>query len=70
MQTLRLEVNNVKCNGCARVIQSGLSALAGVASVEVDLSRGTVTLTGDPLPNDKIVAALGAMGYPVKAPTN
>jgi copper chaperone CopZ len=70
MQTLRLEVTNVKCNGCVSAIKSGLGKVAGVTSVEVDLDHGIVDVSGDPLSREEIVGTLSKLGYPAKAPAS
>ena len=70
MQTLRLEVDNIKCNGCVNSIKSGLGALEGVDNVEVNLEQGIVDVSGNLLSRDDVVAFLNKLGYPVKAPTS
>jgi len=39
--------------------------VAGVEAVEVDLDAKTVTVTGEPLDEQAIVAAIGEAGYEV-----
>ncbi len=70
MPTLRLEVDNVKCSGCVKAIESGLGALAGVTSVEVDLEHGIVTVGAESLSRDEVVATLSKLGYPVRVSTS
>jgi copper chaperone len=40
------------CDHCAQAVQTEISRLPGVSSVEVDLAGGTVRVTADPLPGD------------------
>ena len=67
MQTLRFEVDNVKCDGCAKAIRSGVAALAGVISVDVDVAAGVVSVSAESAAQDEIAATLKDLGYPVKA---
>ncbi len=64
MATETIQVQNVKCGGCASTIQDGLSPLAGVDSVEVDIESGTVTVTGEGLSREQLSAKLAELGYP------
>ena len=59
-----IEVDNIKCSGCASQIVKKLSALAGVSAVKVDVEKGLVT--GEKLDEDfaEIKAKLASMGYP------
>lgn len=45
MKTTSLQIQNVKCNGCANTIINKLSDLTNVSSVEVDVENGLVTFT-------------------------
>lgn len=40
----KIEVQNLKCGGCANTIKNGLSKLTQVSSVEVDHENGFVTV--------------------------
>jgi copper chaperone CopZ len=67
MTTLNYSVPGVSCEHCQRAIEGELSQVRGVASVEVDLDTKTVTVTGDPLDEAAIVAAIDDAGYEVAA---
>ncbi len=67
MPTIELKATNIKCGGCASAIEEGLSALPGVAQVEVAVETGTVRVTGEALDQDAITAKLAELGYPVAA---
>ena len=62
METQTFKVANVKCGGCVANIKNGLSALDGVASVEVELS-GEVTVVST-LGRAELAAKLAELGYP------
>ncbi|MEY3104849.1 MAG: Heavy-metal-associated domain, partial [Pseudomonadota bacterium] len=39
---MEIEVENLKCGGCARSIQKGLSEVPGITNIEVDNERRLV----------------------------
>jgi copper chaperone len=67
METLEMNVANVKCNGCAANIKNGLADMAGIEQVEVDVPSGLVTVSGSALAREAIGAKLAELGYPEKA---
>lgn len=63
---MQLEVENLKCGGCASQIKKTLTALPGVDGVEVEPDQGTVTLTTtDQADQTQIEQTLHQLGYPV-----
>jgi copper chaperone len=42
----------MSCEHCARAITAEITRLPGVTGVDVDVTAGTVRITGDPLPGD------------------
>ena len=65
MEELKLRVSNVKCGGCASAIRDGLSSLPGIEAIEVDITSGTVHISGTGLDTTAIHTKLGELGYPV-----
>lgn len=61
-----IEVENIKCGGCANTIVKRLKKVEGVADVSVDIENGRVTVETDTDNRTEIVAALHASGYPEK----
>jgi copper chaperone len=61
-----IEVENIKCGGCASTIRGKLGALEGVSAVQVDIENGRVTLDAPADRRASLVAALLASGYPEK----
>lgn len=59
-----IEVDNIKCGGCASSIRRRLLEVAGVTGVEVDIDAGRVTVEGEPESRSAVVEALRQMGYP------
>ena len=67
MSTRTYSVPGVSCGHCRTAITNEVSGVAGVESVDVDLEAKTVTVAGEPLDEQAIVAALDEAGYEVAA---
>jgi copper chaperone len=67
MSTATYSVPGVSCGHCRSAIQAEVSEVAGVEAVEVDLDAKTVTVTGEPLDEQAIIAAIDEAGYEVAA---
>ena len=67
MSTLIYSVPDVSCGHCRTAITSEVAPLQGVETVDVDLDAKTVTVTGDPLDDQAIRAAIDEAGYAVAA---
>ena len=65
MSTLTYNVPGVSCAHCQSSITDEVSALPGVEAVEVDLETKIVAVTGDPLDEAAIIAAIDEAGYEV-----
>lgn len=64
MQTLEINVNNVKCGGCVSNIQQGLRGIEGIQEIEVNIPSGRVTIQGNALDETTIRQQLVSLGYP------
>jgi len=67
--SLQLPIENLKCGGCARQINTELMLIAGVAAVEVDLGSHQVRVILAPAVDAEalrpvLVARLTELGYP------
>lgn len=62
---LKIEVENLKCGGCASGIRKALSGLPGVRNVSVDLARDEVCVEGEAL-REVVIEKLKQLGYPPK----
>jgi copper chaperone len=62
--SLSIQVENIKCGGCANSIKKGLMDEAGVSTVAIDVENGMVSIDGENLDRDAIAAHLLKMGYP------
>lgn len=61
-----IEVENVKCGGCASTIEKTLLGVSGVAAVDVEIADGRITVQADSDLRDGLVAVLLKAGYPEK----
>lgn len=69
MESMVLRVDGMSCEHCVKAIKNAVSALPGVADVQVDLNAKTVTIDYDPTqsPLDKIKLGIEDQGYDVVA---
>ncbi len=61
----RIEVENIKCLGCANSIREALMRINKVDTVDVNIEKGFVIITGD-ANRDSIITRLTQLGYPEK----
>jgi copper chaperone len=60
-----INVENIKCGGCAHSIKTGLLKIKGVSEVDIDIQNGIIHLQGDEqVERSEVVAKLYSMGYP------
>ncbi len=67
MNTLMLTVTGMSCMGCVNSVKNLISALPGIARVQVDLASGQVEVVHDPAQSDRqaICTAIQDGGYGV-----
>lgn len=64
---IKIEVENIRCSGCANTITKKLTSIAGVNSVDIAIEHQIVTIeTEDESIRSSCVEGLLAMGYPEK----
>ena len=61
-----IDVENIRCGGCANTIGKTLGKIDGVVNVDVDIENGRVTVEGGDDSREQLVAALLSSGYPEK----
>jgi copper chaperone len=59
-----IQIENLKCGGCANTITKGLSAMDGVTDVVVHNDTNQVSLTADEVLRPAVLEKLRSMGYP------
>jgi copper chaperone len=65
VSTLTYNVPDISCNHCKHAIESEVSQVQGVDSVEVDVEAKTATVSGEPLDEAAIIGAIDEAGYEV-----
>ena len=65
---ISIEIENLKCGGCAQTITNGLLKIEGVETVSIDndTDTDTVNYTGSEGVKQAVVEKLLKMGYPEK----
>ncbi len=65
MNTLTLTVTGMSCMGCVNSVKNLVSALPGIAGIEIDLASGRVEVKHDPALSDAgaIRASIEDGGY-------
>lgn len=61
----QIEVENIKCGGCANSIEKALLKIKGVDTVKVNVENGTIAIIGDAA-KPELLAKLTEIGYPEK----
>lgn len=62
---ITLNVPGMSCGHCEAAIKTEVGQVAGVSAVNVDLATKIVTVDGDQLDLDAIVAAVAEAGFEV-----
>ncbi len=63
MQQIRYSVPGMTCSHCEDAVSAELAKLPGVAGVVVDLERKTVEVSGEPIDDAAVRAAIAEAGY-------
>jgi copper chaperone len=68
MTTEKINIENLKCHGCANTITRGVSVLEGVTNVQVNIEDSSISFDYDESKQNKenIVKKLARLGYPEK----
>lgn len=64
-ETVTYSVPGVSCSHCQAAITEEVRGVAGVESVDVDLHTKTVTIAGESLDEQALIAAIDEAGYEV-----
>jgi len=59
-----IEIDNIKCYGCANTIRKKILAINNVEKVTVDIETGEVTVTSSKNLREEIKTTLHTIGYP------
>jgi copper chaperone len=66
-ETRDYTVQGMTCSHCVLSVREEVSEVAGVASVDVDLPSGRMTVAGRDISDDAVRAAVAEAGYEVAA---
>ena len=64
-EPLTLTVPDMTCDHCVQAVTAGVSPVAGVASVEIDLDTKVVVVRGSDIDRAAVVAAIDDAGFDV-----
>lgn len=59
-----IQIENLKCGGCAATIKKGILSLNGVQDVEVDVEKSIVSIASESDNLEEIKMKLSKLGYP------
>jgi len=62
--TYQINVENIKCGGCASTIRSRLEAMDNVSKIDVDIAEGIVSVDAAEDTREAVTARLLKLGYP------
>jgi copper chaperone len=64
MMIAEIQIENLKCGGCAATIKKGILAITGVQEVDVDVEKSMVSITSENENIEEIKEKLSKLGYP------
>jgi copper chaperone CopZ len=67
MTTRTYSVDGMTCGHCVNAVTGEVTKVVGVSGVDIDLDAKTVTVTGDPVDDAAVRAAIDEAGYTVVA---
>lgn len=66
----KIEVENIKCNGCVKSITSALKKINGIIDVDIDRNLEIVIVEGSDETKQEAIDKLASIGYPEKGENN
>jgi copper chaperone len=60
----QIQIENLKCGGCAATIKKGLLGIEGINEVEIDLEKSIVSIASEKENLEEIKLKLSKLGYP------
>lgn len=64
MMKAEIQIENLKCGGCAATIKKGILGLEGINEVNVDVEKSIVSIASEKENLEEIKAKLSKLGYP------
>jgi len=59
-----IQIENLKCGGCASTIKKGILAIEGVSEIDIDIEKSIVSITSENENVAEIRLKLSKLGYP------
>ncbi|MHB0754451.1 heavy-metal-associated domain-containing protein [Polaribacter sp. M15] len=59
-----IQIENLKCGGCAATIKKGILAIENVSEVEIDVEKSIVSIVTENENLEEIKSKLSKLGYP------
>lgn len=59
-----IQIENLKCGGCAATINKGVLSIDGVTKVDIDIEKSIVTVLSENDNLEEIKLKLSKLGYP------
>jgi copper chaperone len=59
-----IQIENLKCGGCAATIKKGLLAIEGVSEIEIEIEKSIVSIASENDNLEEIKLKLSQLGYP------
>ncbi|MEO9571126.1 MAG: heavy-metal-associated domain-containing protein [Polaribacter sp.] len=59
-----IQIENLKCGGCAATIKKGILAIQGVNEVDIDIEKSIVSIASEKENIEEIKTKLSKLGYP------
>ena len=61
---LEIQIENLKCGGCASTIKKAILAIEGVSEIEIDIEKSIVLIISENDSAEQIKLKLSKLGYP------
>ena len=61
---VQIEIENLKCGGCATTIKKGLLSLNEITAVTIDVEKSIVSITSENDSLEEVREKLSKLGYP------
>lgn len=63
MSKTTLKIEGMMCEGCVKTVKTALEGVNGVASVDVNLKKGTATVMHNGVTDDDLISAVVDNGF-------
>ncbi len=63
MESITFHVKGITCQGCANKLKPALNAINGIATTQIDIEKGTVTVKGTKFNNEELLQEIKKCGF-------